>query len=562
MEAMERILAEKALVRWLVFFSLFLIILLTFSGTPLRAYGPRAVVIPFRVTGEPPVSFYDKSELPSMMQEATHFLFEYNLEYGLQDLNETRRALRHPTLLKMETRENLTLDKAERICIETDASFLIMGSAHLSRSGSTQVGIQSYSCKGGRVIASGESSGDINSLQLILQKALFRATPYASRRVESDITSRRADPIEVGVILDSSGSMVYNLDPIRKGLKTTLSLLPRGSRLGSVILTNNKIRTESFSSDLKMALSGLESVSASGENDVNSLLLACNEFLRHRSSFQKKRLLIFYDGSLGRGRALVLEERIRKLKNEGYQISLFPLPSMKRKDLMEWKRISRVLGSPMPRLVSGRRVGFLQGFSIFMVQSDLSMYRADDDVTGAILQDSLNVERLTPIPLIHYTSSDLSLDTLPAAYAEVNHLKITGTGSIVTNLEKSVDQVLRKDALMEDGRYRVLLKNHGRSFWIGVNGYREYKYLKENPGRSIYVGLSFRTSEKGELHLINNPDRVVVREQQHTPRLFINTLENLKKTPDAMIRPGDLWFLLVTVLDVKDVERNREIRIQ
>ena len=106
----------------------------------------------------------------------------------------------------------------------------------------------------------------------------------------------------------------------------------------------------------------------------------------------------------------------------------------------------------------------------------------------------------------------------------------------------------------------MLVKQGESGFWIRLTDEKLFEEMKKSRGKSLYVGLRFRHDPNVAEKLVNLPEDVFLRTPAETPRLFINQHSHLLSLPSAMVRPEDIWFLLVEFKDFQDARRQSDIR--
>lgn len=533
---------------------LFVIGLAFFS--PLIAAGPGTAVLPFRVTGAPPPSMPPAERMPELIQEAAAFIFEVNKNYPLISVDSTNRSLRR---IGFDPDSTLDQKKAFRLCTETEASFLLSGTAHFSSGGGLNLTLSSFSCKNQRVISRSKSSGHVNRIQSLLKDLVNDSAEYAPDRAGIyGSAMQNNNRTDFGFIIDGSGSTARELSSIQKSIALMLRDTRPEDRSGGVII-GKKRTVLPFSENHDSLIRDLRNIKPSGNTDIKDLVSALSEFEQIRSH-GKLIVIIFYDGRIMRETSHTLEERIRRLRRKGIQVNFFPLSGMDHDSLHELYRLQRAAGVNVITPTYGRAVGFLEGFSIFIIRSGLHFFRSDRNVRNEIERGGIDLRSLVPLDLIHYRKEQLNLDSFPEAYASLNRLKVTGMGPIVSDLEFRLHNLVTQNETTSHAPYSILLKNGGHSFWINVKRLKDVKTIEELSDRSFYIGLRFKKSRNGENRLVNDPDSIVIKRQKDVPRLLINNMENLLRIPNHSVRSEDIWFLLVSVKDIKDDKGNRDIR--
>jgi len=506
-------------------------------------------VLPFRIAGEVETMPFTRSELPALLQQATHFLVRTGLEYPALDLMTTGSAVERQ---KYGPASPFTPEKASALCIDTGSNYLLAGSANWTGKDQVVVNIISFQCRAGQVLARGRQSGSISELQSLLRQALADSTPFARKRtVVEQIIKKQA--VDLAVVLDTSGSMATVLPPVHSLLRNLSRALPVGSRMAAFVLENRqgeKIESHSYTSNLSRLTELLEARQPAGEISERTLQTALSQVLSlqaeaSRAGQHTRKLLIFSDVPMGLNQSAGLEDRLRQLRHAGVQIGLFQLASQGAAERQEWARLARSLGLESPEIIWGRRSGFLQGHSVFFIQNGNRFFRANMDITAAIEQDQLRLDSLIPLESATYSREELSILALPEAYARRQKLSLTGNGPLVTNLEKRAHSFVMRGTADTRAPYRVLLQQEGNAFWVQISEPRLYRQLTEKTGEKVFVGLHLTRNAAAEL--VNLPGSVYLYQEKDVPRLFINNWSHLLRGAAPYIRPADVWFFQATI---------------
>lgn len=527
------------------------------SLSPLFARRNEIAVLPFRITGNPDPLRMQSSELPGLYQEATHFLFESHRDYPLQSLSATAAALKD---IRWNQDSVLDEKRSAQICIYTDSSHFLAGSAHFGTDNSLIVEMVVYSCAAHSVVGRSRRSGRVSAMQRLLRTAVVESTDFARARAHAN-EGTAGGAVDVVAVIDFSGSMAGVLPEIVTSLGAVRNRLPAGSRLAALSLEGREINALPFSDQWGRTIDALKAKRGAGETSVQTLRSALIKIEEERHWRGARKALIFSDAATGGQRQTELESRIRRLIDRGIEVHLFCMPSQSQADRLEWLRLSRALRLEDPSVLYGRRVGFLEGFSIFLIQSGARFYRADRDVTTEIRGASLNVQDLTPVETIRFEASTLNLNDLPESYAKAENLRFDRhLGPVISGIEKKVEEAVLSGTTAETAKYAALLRNQGASFWARFRDTSIYDSLKDSSGRTAYVGLSLRPSSDPGERLENDPDVFYIREQSRVPRLFIASWADLLRLPTGSIDEEDVWFFLSEIRDVKDVGGGHDIR--
>ena len=534
-----------------VFFQRLCICLTLLGSVSAGATVPKLAILPFRITGQPS-SRLPQDKLPAWIGGATHFLFGATRNFPLQPLQDTQEALQ---TVGWQTDHVLNSKNAGIICREADVSHLLTGDIHFRTAGQMTLRMVSYSCSSGSVLKKSSETGSFSTIQTLLRNGLKATAPFATG-AEAKTVPREA--IDLALLIDTSGSMISDLPVIVSSLTALKEALPVGSRMGAVLPGENRVLP--FTTDLEKILQALREVRPRGEVDIRQIVSNLFTVEKYGEWRGVRRLLVFTDAFTGGKRQTELETRLRRLKKMGVEPRIFSLSGQTQGDRLEWSRIARTLDLPDPATLYGRRVGFLEGHSIFLVMSGPRFYRADHDLTAAILRNDVDIASLIPLTTVRYPKHTLNLTDLPKEYARFHKLRVGGLGKIASGLETKIEHAVLEGTGSGRAPYRVLVKQGESGFWIRLTDEKLFEEMKKSRGKSLYVGLRFRHDPNVAEKLVNLPEDVFLRTPAETPRLFINQHSHLLSLPSAMVRPEDIWFLLVEFKDFQDARRQSDIR--
>ncbi len=522
----------------------------------LEARNGQTAILPFYVTGRPDAMTFEPRELPVLLQEALHFYSSELKNISLQPLSETRSSMDR---LGLESSQIINQQVSARICIETGASWFVAPYAYFSEKNRVEMGATVFSCSTRRESDRFKGFFSVNTIQKGLRSIVKETLPYAPDKsiVRSDSSSQPADVV---VILDASGSMVQDIPSILEGLRSGFRELPPASRLGAVVLQpDNQQTIISLNRDWELQLEKLKTYRGAGEVSVQSVDRALAEAEAFRDWKGQKKIMIFTDADTAPARKTSLESRLRRLKARGIEIQFFHLLEQKPEDRAYWSSVSRRMNAQDPETVYGRRVGFLQGYSVYLIMKGDRFYRADREV-GPAIQNGEEPVPLTPLDTIHYKAADRNLHRLPEEYARIHKLKVTGLSRIISGLENKVYRAAISGQSGAESVYMALIRSGENSFWIRLNSESAYRGIAARRGRRYYAGLSFLKSPGTERLPLNDPDRIIIREQNNVPALLINNYNHIMTLPADLIDPEDIWFLPAETEEVKHVRESRDIR--
>lgn len=463
----------------------------------------------------------------------------------------TRRALEksgYAPSMKLDAR------RAEGLCIDTGAGHLFAGSVNFLPDKRMSVEAVVYSCGERKAVGKGSETGPKGSIQKLIRSTIASAAYFTRANPRTGSGSSAGDFV---FLVDTSGSMATDLSDFAAAIGAVKDNMPASSRVGGIFLeAGGKQDNVPLSTDWRSFSNLVRSKRAFGDvtmEAVERALVTVEELREWRGD---RRLIVLTDAAT-KGRRNEFEMRLRRLRSKGVQVSLLSLAGQDQESRLEWARLSRSLGLGDPAVAYGRRVGFLDGFSIYLVQTGGRFFRADKDVTPDIIRNNPRMEDLRAIETVQYPRGSLNLTDLPSKYAETERLKLGGLGPIVSGLEQRLQKEIRIGSPTKAGSARVLLKNQGQSFWISVSG-DSARELSMSRGKSLYVGMSLKMEDRGGERLANDPDRVYIKAQGNVPRLLTVGWGDLLEA--RSINPEDIWFVLSEIKEVRDGTESHDIR--
>ena len=527
---------------------------------PLGEAYARMAILPFHVGGEPDGRLFSRKSLPYQLQEGTEFLFSIRKRFPLLGHRRVNQTL-------LEFHQNpgqiLSADRARRICARLDVTHLMAGSLVFLSSRRILSKLTTYSCTTYRRLYRYEKSGSLDQMQALLRTGIVRVTPFAHDWPRPTSGPGRVNPIDLALLVDFSGSMAQDLPVIRRGVAASLGRLPAGSRVGVIaLLGRGRKKILPYTKNFSRVNAFLRQNKASGEVSAADLAGGLVSLQNGQGRNGPVRLLILSDVPTQGRRLQSLEDRLRFLKGRGMSLNLFTMSGQGYAEREEWRRLSRSLGAPAPDVIYARRMGFLEGRFSYMLQKGNRFYLARHDLRPEIAADSVDLSRMRPLETFGFDRSYLNLKLLPGKYAAQENLRLDNLGPIISTLETRLESRMLA-GIRGAGRmapYRVLVKHQGHSFWIGLSDVTKFRRLRAYRGRKIYLGLQFYAGRQGTERLVNRPETVYIRDQGKTPRLFINYWSHLSRLPAGLVKPDDIWFLLVEIKGFKNVERERDIR--
>lgn len=510
---------------------------------------PEMAVLPFQVSGQIDLPFTEQ-DLPDLFAEATHFIFDSTRDFRVQDPAETRRALKK---IGFQADHVLGAAMLRSICRETRASRIFTGEARFLAEGRVSMSAVVLACQTEKEAGRAAVSGTLSQMQSALRDLIRDAAPFAPER-QRPVASRRR-PVDLVLVIDASGSMEEDYRGLVKSLQGIREHLPSQSRIGAVVVQPDGLDILPLTDAWTRMIQVLQAKRPSGDVSIKQIEDALGVVENFRDWKGDKKLLLPFDAKSDR-RMHGIESRIRRLTSRGIDVSLFQLQGQTPDDQSEIRRISKVLRLSDPGVLYGRRAGFVEGFSVFLVQNGLRFYRSERDVSGEISTGRLNTEQLLPIETIHYKKEDLNLRNLPQAYAKRENLRLIGAGPLVSGIEGRIRTAMELRGEEEGPLYKVLVKHEGRGMWFRISDAETAKNLRKSKGQKLYLGLSF---EKEGRELINEPSIAYPRAQGRVPRLFITNTETLAR---GRLSISDVHFLLCEIVEVEspdgqDLRRNK-----
>jgi hypothetical protein len=499
---------------------------------------PEMAVLPFQVSGQIDLPFTEQ-DLPDLFAEATHFIFDSTRDFRVQDPAETRRALK-----KIGFQPDHVLGPAvlRSICRETRASRIFTGEARFLAEGRVSLSATVLSCQTEREAGRSSVSGQVSQLQPALRDLIRDAAPFAPER-QRPVTARRK-PVDLVLVIDASGSMEEDYRALIKSLHGIREKLPSQSRIGAVVAAPEGLDILPLTESWTRMIQVLEAKRPAGDVSIKQIEDALGVVENFRDWKGDRKLLVPFDAKADR-RMHGIESRIRRLTSRNIDVSLFQLQGQTPDDQAEIRRISKILRLSDPGVLYGRRAGFVEGFSIFLVQNGLRFYRSERDVSGEISTGRLGTDQLLPIETIHYKKEDLNLRNLPQAYAKRENLRLVGAGPVVSGIEGRLRTAMDLRGEEEGPLFKVLVKHEGRGMWLRISDAQAAQNLRKSKGQKLYLGLSF---DREGRELINEPSIAYPRAQGKVPRLFVTSADNLSR---GRVSRADVHFLLCEIMEVE-----------
>ena len=531
-------------------------------GTP-GALNAELAILPFRVAGRPNPALFSRRELPVQLQRAALFLFDLNREYPLiraETAQEAQRKVMGSSVPGSDPR--FTRRRASRLCDSLRASYLLSGFVRFYSRARLDLSLHAYSCSNGRIAHRSRTRGLQTRLQKLLGRSLLRVSPFARRKPES-LVLRGGKTRDLLFVLDASGSMHRDLPAIRRGIISALDRAPRDARVAVMLLGGGgKRRTLPYTRDRSRVKRFISDLRPFGDVRARDLLRA----LRVAAAYGEKRggqhILLFTDAALDARGLLRLKARLRNLKANRSGISLFTLGGQKNRERRNWEAVARSLGLLDPRVLYARRLGFLDGGMLYLVSRGSRFYVSRAEIRRKVQTGSLSMTGLEPLDISRFRGENLNLRVLPELYARAVGRRLVRRGKIVSSLEKKIETAVLTDSGTGEPAHKFLVRSGKRAFWIGVNDPGTARALRRRRGRKTYLGLRFRPARGDRPHerLTNLADHVYIRPSWKIPRLFLNDWNRLRRLPSRLIRPEDVWFLLLEILEYKNVGEERELR--
>ena len=529
------------------------IVLVATESSPLLGARSSVLVLPFRIEGDPARARLDISrpDMSRHLQEATHFLLPEVRDYPVESLEATRRATERAG---WSFDQSFDQEAGQSLCRTSGVTYILAGTARFVSPERNFISFEAYSCPLLRVLNRDEKSDSIYRLQSVLRTTLQEATPFLSPARRPNLPPAPG-VTDVAVVLDLSGSMIFDLENIRAGLTHLGGTLTPGSRLGLVTINGGDAQDiHPLDEDWLGGLRWLQSRSPGGEVSLRGLENAVATVERFREWRGRRQLLLFSDATAGGRRMSALENRLRRLNSAGVAVGLFALYGQSYDDRQEYFRLARSLSLPEPVVFYARRASFAAGEAQYLITDGRRFYRAPAraSVAASVAGGGTDTVDWEPIETVTYEQSTLNLRDLPRAYAERERLRLVELGPVLSNLERRIATVTIQDP-GQDSREtaRVLLRNESTSFWIRVAEHRVLTALQNGRGQDLYVGLHVQSASSGAERLHVLPAPIHVRGAGAVPVLLVNTWERLNRTPAQYIDPEDTWFLRVRVMEIE-----------
>lgn len=181
----------------------------------LSARADRLLVLPFRVSGKAPAAYFDESELPAQSMQAALFLSRLLREYRAIPYRESGADRLQG--LDEQAAEN----RLGTFCSDPNVSHVLGGQLLFTGPSDLTVEIFTASCVRRSILYKDRSSGNINEIQSLMRKSIFRATPFLpeSRSYARLQNFEEMRDSHLHVVVDLSGSMELTLPFARRALE-------------------------------------------------------------------------------------------------------------------------------------------------------------------------------------------------------------------------------------------------------------------------------------------------------------------------------------------------------
>ena len=501
----------------------------------LGARPDRLLVLPFQVSGKPPLHRFAESELPEQTMIAALFLSRL-----IRDYDATSFKPRGQTT---ETLQGINQNSAENqlpsLCSDPRISHVLGGTLQFTGSQELTASVFTASCISRAILYRHTASGSVNDLQTLLRQSIFRTTPFlaenrAYTRLQNFEGSKNTN---IHIVIDLSGSMELTLPFIKRALLSIEPAQGRNISITTIRPSGQAEHIESFS-DQAFYRTTVQNLHASGAANEAAIING----LRSLPAGSGK-ILFFTDTSFSDKAMIQLSEIFSNFKRTGIQLSLFAGYASDPGFLERATRFGKVANLTSP--VFGRRGGFVTGESHFFVRKDSSFFLCQGSAGDDIASGRLQTKSCEPFPAHRYTKAELSLDQIVQSYGERNRLKVSDIGPVYSDLEFRIADVVT-DKLGSRAPYRILVENQGRAFWIGLNSAADYRMLAAKKGQSPYIGLHLKQTAAG---IENIPAKVYVLSDAETPFLFLLEYEHLLKINPKYLNPLDVWFFHAQIRD-------------
>lgn len=511
-------------------------------------------VLPFRVDGDPARSDLALPGMSQRLQEASVFLVSVSREYRLISINETNTAVKE-TGWRPEM--PLTPDRAESICLQLGADYLLGGSARFVSRESIFLDAAVYFCGRNKFIKS-RATASRTTLQQSMRRLLDEATPFLQPRPQVGVENpRTGQAVDLAVILDYSGSMSEDLPAIFRGLDALQQRLPDGSRIGVITIqageSGDRLDAIRMTRAWAPVLRDLQQRRVDGKVSASGLEEALSVVSRYRGWQGQRKLLVFSDAALG-GRRADLENYLRRISRNGVEIRLFSLLRQSYDDREEWRRLARMLRLEDPAVLYGREVSLQNGDELFFVMQGRRFYLSDRNLKADVVRGQLSESELRPIETIHFEREKLNLEHIPGEYARLRDRRVGALGPVFSNLELRILDAAISGLPEQRSAPVVSVRNEGTAFWLRVaDGDARRELMRaQRSGEKLYVGFRPVPASSAGERVANLAEPVYIRSQGAAPLLFVTTWRELNRQPASALNGRDTVFVLVEVLEIGD----------
>ncbi|MCB1172507.1 MAG: VWA domain-containing protein [Leptospiraceae bacterium] len=516
---------------------------------PLLSRELRVSVLPFAVSGPIAKAGLPQANLDERLAQATAFWLGQVRDTTIDSPDNVNRLARDAN---WKSGQALDARQLQRTCSFTPNMFFLTGNLYV-RGSALELDMRSWSCHLNHFIGSTKVSGHTVDLQSMIVRAVRQSTPFLNPKPEPTQINyyQQRQKRDLAVILDTSGSMVRDLENIYKALQSIAANRHPESRLGLIqVLDQDRLNIVPFDQNWQAALKSLQGLQASGEATLKGLEAALLTVERYRDWQNTRQLAMFTDVDLHERRQSTLEARLRSLQNDGIAIQQFELSGQSYTDRLEWQRLARTTTIKQAPSWYGRQIYTLTTSPYWILQHGNRFYQAQDTegFAASLAQNRLDATLLHTITGAAFDRNDLNLESLSQAWPARQKQRVQSLGPIQSSLETSIVQALQStDSVSGQSTRQALVRNQGISFWIPVMNNELLREMRRR--KRFFLGIHLDSGQTQRLRVLPSPQ--FIRTYNDVPRLMLTTWERLNRVKPAHLKSSDVWFLELEFLDSK-----------
>ena len=458
------------------------------------------------------------------------------------------------------------------LCQISKSQYLLYSSFLLS-SYESLLELSVFDCRR-RIVITRKATALINEIQLqskintLLRQVL---SPLSFRRSQKNLdlsnknrTWMSSEKTDILFVIDSSGSMSYELSLLKKSITRLLSSLPiEKYRYGIILIRDdNKIKYLSLTRDTEKIARIISRQNAEGTNTAIGLLRALAKAKDLLISSSSSRILFFCDTPALQKKHIEIRNAITNLlgskRNTSFLLSFFLGKEMSYESKLYLEKLDQSFSSLyLARPIYGLQATYHNQKKLFFLKAEEQFFVTKENPLPLLKNSRKNadfhLELYEPLAISSYGKKKVNLRTVPKIYGERNFMSLKKLSPLYANFEyhlykEASRQKSKKVFAFSNNKYgkaKVLLKNNGKVFWLQVEAKRSISLLQRRRGSTVCIGSHFQKNKKRNT-LQNIAKYIYIKDK--CPELLKMDWEQLNL---MKIKYSDIWFINAQVLKVK-----------